>query len=71
MRSSGEEQRVRRAIGAVSAAEINCPELVNSNGHSIGILQGTYVFSLQIESVNRAGVRVVRDEYGVAQRPEV
>src|SRR5208282_5694990 len=70
--SGGVEELVGGAVRSGAAAELDPPELVDHDGLAFGIdYRPNQGAGRQVEAVNRAGVRVVADEQGVAERAEV
>src|SRR4030081_3297094 len=72
MRSSSEEQFFFGAVYWSTAAEINCPELVNANHRAGRVLHhADELTGRRIEGIDGAAVRIVGDQQGVAERPEI
>ena len=72
VRTSGEEKFVGGTVASRAAAELNPPELVDGDVFTVCIFDRPDELTvLNIESVDGAAVRVVRDEQTVAERPKI
>ncbi len=71
-RTCGEEELIGGAIVGCSAAKVDSPELVDKNRPADSIADGTHKVAVhRVERVNRAEIRVVGNEQGIAERAKI
>src|ERR1700721_2254612 len=71
-RTSGKEEVVGAAIFWLSSTELNAPQLVDNDFLPVRILYRTHKLAgFEIESVNRTGISVVRNQQRIAQLAKI
>src|ERR1700730_7126827 len=72
IRTGGEEQVIAGAVVCRSSTKLNSPKLVDVNRFAVGVLDGAHELPrYAVESVDSAGVGVVRDQQRIAQRSKI